>query len=57
METGQYYYRIHGRRFEICRRDALGGQAVAGEPVCFSREQARRRVRELNGRREEPCRS
>ena len=57
METGQYYYRIHGRHFEICLRDALGGQAVAGEPVCFSREQARRRVRELNGRREEPCRS
>ena len=55
METGQYYYRIHGRSFEICRRDS--GQAVAGEPVCFSREQARRRVRELNGRRGEPCRS
>ena len=45
MEAGRYYYRIRGTRYEICR----DGQHALGERDYYKREEARRRVHELNG--------
>lgn len=52
-DTAKYYYRIHGNHYDICEKAT--GQRVAGEPVYYSREQARRRVYQLNGWRYKPC--
>lgn len=48
-----YYYTVHGRCFIIYRSvysEALGrvGQRLPGEPAYYNREEALRRVRELN---------
>ena len=53
MDTGKYYYRIHGASYEICK----DGQHVRGERNYFVREEARKRVYELNGWRYKPCKS
>lgn len=54
MKAGQYYYIPVRRTFRIYRvGDNSGGtfigNAVAGEPAYHDREEARRRVFELNG--------
>ena len=53
-EKSQYYYRIHGNIFEICRSTHFDGNVAFGEPVpgeqtYSEREDARKRVYELNG--------
>lgn len=53
-EKAQYYYRIHGSIFEICRSthidgDVAFGTRVPGEKTYSNREDAKKRVYELNG--------
>lgn len=54
VKQGQYYYTIHGRYFAIYRcvfndGHTSMGEKVVNEPPYYDREQARRRVYELNG--------
>lgn len=58
-EKAQYYYRIHGRIFEICRSTHFDGNVafckrVPEEKTYSNREEARKRVCELNGWNYEP---
>lgn len=54
-EKKQYYYRIHGRHYEICMSShtdgslIVFGSRVPGEKTYTNREEARKRVYELNG--------
>lgn len=53
-KTGQYYYTLRGRFFRIYRYDSVTGTGsiaspVQEEPLFSDREQARKRVYELNG--------
>lgn len=53
-KVGQYYYAPHGRFFHIYRWECVtetGGAAspVPDEPRFINREEARKRVYELNG--------
>lgn len=52
--VGEYYYSLHGRDFRIYRCDYSDGQTtmsspVYEEPFFRDREEARKRVYELNG--------
>lgn len=55
MEQGtpRYYYRIHGNHYDVCEKAT--GQRLPGEPYYYNREEARKRVYELNGWRYKPC--
>lgn len=53
-KVGEYSYRLHGRQFCICVCDySQNGisthKPVPSEPLYSDREEARRRVYELNG--------
>ncbi len=53
-KTGQYYYTPCGSSFRIYRYDHVSGHGgsaspVSEEPVFYNREDARKRVYELNG--------
>ena len=61
-KTGQCYYAPLGRSFRIYRYDHVDGATasaspVPGEPLYFTREEARKRVCQLNGWRYKPCKS
>lgn len=50
IKTGQYMYRPHRRCWRVYLKVAEGRlEQVISEPDYFSREEARRRVYELNG--------
>lgn len=54
VKQGQYYYSLHGRYFVIYRcvfnnGKTSTGERVVDEPPYYKREDARRRVYELNG--------
>lgn len=57
-KEGQYFYKPHGRSFRIHRYLKVAGPACEISPCLEEhrdREEARRRVYELNGWRYEPC--
>ena len=52
--TGQYYYAPHGRGFRIYRYVSVTAMTstaspVTDEPIYYDREEAKKRVYELNG--------
>ena len=54
MKVGEYSYSIHGRNYRICVCDYSDGKIqtsspVRNEPLYIDREEARKRVYELNG--------
>lgn len=53
VKPGQYIYIPWGTCFRICRMNEPGNLSpytmVDDEPVCYTREAARKRVYELNG--------
>lgn len=58
-KKGQYFYLPYCRLFRIYRYETVEdgftlASPVSEEPYFFTREEAGRRVRELNGRREKP---
>lgn len=53
MSKAKFYYRVHGRFFEICQNTTVNGctvfgERVQGEKTYTNREEARKRVCELN---------
>lgn len=53
-KVGQYFYTPRGRGFRIYRYDSVtettsSASPVTSEPLYFNREEARKRVYELNG--------
>lgn len=61
-KVGQYCYMPRGRVFRIYRYDFVSATAstlaaVPEEPVYYDREEARRRVYELNGWRYKSCKN
>lgn len=53
-KVGQYYYAPHGRGFRIYRYKEVtdtfhSALPVQSEPIFYDREQAKKRVYELNG--------
>lgn len=51
MSSRRYYFRKHGRKFEIC--DMYTYQHVSNEPLLDTYEQAVWRMNELNGVKQE----
>ena len=51
MSNRRYYFRKHGRKFEIC--DMYTNQHVSNEPLLDTYEQAVWRMNELNGVKQE----
>lgn len=50
IKTGQYFYAIRGTNYRIYRKESnTDASLVIGEPVCFTQQEARKRVYELNG--------
>lgn len=54
MKIGEYHYELHGRHFRIYQCSFNDGvttmsDPVRGEPFFMDREEARKRVYELNG--------
>lgn len=49
LKPGQYYYEPWGSCFRICRKNEHGSFPYTHIDVCYSREDARKRVYELNG--------
>lgn len=57
FKKGQYLYRPSGRNFRVYLQvDDNRIEQVINEPCYFTREEARKRVYELNGWRYRPCR-
>ncbi|MCS2588042.1 hypothetical protein [Bacteroides fragilis] len=59
MKVGEYSYSIHGRNYRICVCDYSDGKTqisspVRNEPLYINREEARKRVYELNGWKYKP---
>ena len=59
MKVGEYSYSIHGRNYRICVCDYSDGKIqtsspVRNEPLYIDREEARKRVYELNGWKYKP---
>ena len=59
-KVGQCYYAPRGRAFRIYRYDYVGettssASPLPNEPYYYNREEARKRVYELNGWRYKPC--
>lgn len=58
--VGQCYYTPYLRGFRIYRYDSVTASTstaslVPGEPIYYDREEARKRVYELNGWKYKPC--
>lgn len=54
MRVGEYYYEPHGRHYRICQCNYSDGKLtvsnpVQSEPLRSDKEEARKRVYELNG--------
>ena len=61
-KVGQCYYALHGRGYRIYRYDYVGetvstAAPVSDEPIYWDKEEARKRVYELNGWRYKPCKT
>lgn len=59
-KVGQCYYAPRGSAFRIYRYDSVCGTVTTAsplpdEPYYYNREEARKRVYELNGWRYKPC--
>ena len=61
-KVGQCYYAPRGRAFRIYRYDYVDAKTASAsplpdEPYYYNREEARKRVYELNGWRYKPCKA
>ena len=61
-KVGQCYYTPRGRAFRIYRYDYVSDTVATAsplpdEPYYYNREEARKRVYELNGWRYKPCKT